>query len=286
MRVATKTGSRSKTNRPTRVSARIMDAIQKRLPGPFHAAIHRARGQDILLYSAALAFYAIVSVIPLTILIMWILSVILGDQRTHQLAQEIRRVSPENIGADQALERVANLGTKLGIVSILTAVWPATAYGSGLERAFDRLGPTADRRLEGLRGRGLFLLVILPTFILGSLIGSFLGTVALGTSGVVRIVGFVLALATGFVAASVGLVLIYRIFPPTRLSWRQILVAILVGAAGISVLSVLFILFVALGASFQDHYATSGLAGLVLLAVWLFLSNALVLTGYRVARES
>jgi membrane protein len=243
-----------------------MDGVQKLLPGPFRGTLGRARGQDILLYSAALAFYAMVSVIPLTILVMWILSVILGDQRTHQLAEEIRRVSPENIGADQALERVAS---QAGIASILTALWPATAYGSGLERAFDRLGPKADRSLGGLRGWGMFLLVILPTFILGSLIGSFLGTVALGTDGLASIVGFVLALATGFLAASVGLVLIYRIFPPKRLSGRQILVATLVGAAGISVLSFLFILFVALGANFQEHYATSGLAGLVLLAVWL-----------------
>ena len=83
-----------------------------------------------------------------------------------------------------------------------------------------------------------------------------------------------------------GLVLIYRIFPPKRLSRRQIRVATLVGAAGISVLSFLFILFVVVGANFQEHYATSGLAGLVLLAVWLFLSNALILTGYRVALES
>jgi hypothetical protein len=70
----------------------------------------------------------------------------------------------------------------------------------GLECAFDRLGPRADRRLEGLRGRGFFLLVILPIF--------------------------------------------------------------------------------------EEHYATSGLAGLVLLALWLFLSNAMVLIGYRVALKS
>jgi membrane protein len=263
-----------------------MDGVHKLLPEPLRGALGRARGQDVLLYSAGLAFYAIVSVVPLTILVMWILSAILGDQRTHQLAQEIRRLSPENIGADQALERVANLGSKLGIASILTALWPATAYGSGLERAFDRLGPKTDRSLEGLRGRGMFLLVILPTFILGSLVGSFLGTVALGTSGVARIVGYVLALVTGFLAASVGLLLIYRIYPPRRLSWRQILVATLVGAAGISVLSFLLIVFVAFGANFEAHYATSGLAGLVLVSVWLFLSNALILTGYRVALES
>jgi membrane protein len=263
-----------------------MDWVQERLPPGLARMVKRTRGQDILLYAAALAFYAVVSVVPLTILVMWIVSLVLGDQRTHQLAEEIRRSAPRNIGADQALERVAQLGTNLGIISLVAALWPATAYGSGLERAFDRLGPRADRRLEGLRGRGLFFVVILPTFIMGCLIGSFLGAAALGSEGAGRIIGYVLALASGFLAAAACLVLIYRLFPPTPLTWSRILRATVVAAAGISVLSVLFILFIQLGANFEQHYATSGLAGLVLLALWLFLSNALVLAGYRVALET
>jgi hypothetical protein len=46
------------------------------------------------------------------------------------------------------------------------------------------------------------------------------------------------------------------------------------------------VLYVILGANFQEHYATSGQAGLVLLAVWLFLANVLVLAAYRVALET
>lgn len=256
------------------------------MPRPVRDFIKKARAQDILLYSAALAFYGIVSVIPLTILAMWIVSLVLGDPRTHELAQQLRRIMPESIGADQALERVADLGTRVGIISVITGLWPATAYGSGLERAFDRLSPRADKRLEGLKGRGLFFLVLLPVFILGSLVGSFAGTKALGSSGAAKIVGYAIALATGFVAAAAALVLIYRIFPPQRLRWGQILRATLIAAAGISVLSLVVVLILSLGANFQDHYATSGLAGIVLLAVWLFLSNALVLVGYRVALES
>jgi YihY family inner membrane protein len=239
-----------------------------------------------LLYSAALGFYGIVSVIPLTIVAMWIVSLVLGDQRTHHLAQDLRRYMPKSIGADQALERVADLGARLGVVSLITALWPATAYGSGLERAFDRLSPRADRRLEGLRGRGLFFLVILPLFIVGSLAGSFAGTKALGSSGAPRIVGYAIALGTGFVVTAAALILIYRMFPPVRLRWGQILRATLTAAAGISVLSLILVLIITLGANFQAHYATSGLAGIVLLALWLFLSNALVLVGYRLALES
>jgi hypothetical protein len=40
-----------------------------------------------------------------------------------------------------------------------------------------------------------------------------------------------------------------------------------------------------LGTDFEHRYATSGLAAVVLLGVWLFLTNALILVGYQVALE-
>lgn len=260
--------------------------MQGRLPRPVRDFIKRVRAQDVLLYSAALAFYALVSIVPLTILVMWVISLVLGDQRTHQLAQELRTLAPKSIGADQALQRVADIGIRLGVISLITGLWPATAYGSGLERAFDRLSPGADKRLEGLKGRGLFLLVILPIFILGSLLGCFAGTKAFASSGVARVVGYGVALGTGFLATAVALVLIYRIFPPHRLTWPQTLRATLIAGAGISVLSLVFVLILTLGANFESHYATSGLAGIVLLALWLFLSNVLVLVGFRAALQT
>lgn len=264
----------------------LVERIESWLPRPVRNVVEHARTDDVLMYAAALGFYAIVSVVPLTILVLWIVSVVLGDQRVQQLAAEIGRIAPKNLGADRIVERVAQLGTRLGIIAVITALWPATAYGSGLERAFDRLGPKRDQRLEGLRGRGLFFLVLLPVFVLGSLIGSFAGSEALGTKGVARILGFGLALATGFLATAIGLVLIYRIFPPAKLSWRAALRATLTAATGISVLSSLFVAYLSAGANFQEHYATSGLASLVLLALWLFVANVLLLAGYRVALEA
>src|SRR6266542_6880361 len=72
----------------------------------------------------------------------------------------------------------------------------------------------------------------------------------------------------------------------TRLSWREAFRATITAATGISVLSFLLVLYVSLGANFEKHYATSGLAALVLLAVWLFLANVLVLASYRVVLET
>ncbi len=263
-----------------------MERMEARLPRPLRSIAERAHTNDVLVYAAALAFYAIVSVVPLTILVLWLVSVVLGDDRVRQLATEIGRAAPKNLGADRIVERVAQLGSRLGVVAIITGLWPATAYGSGLERAFDRLGPKGDERLEGLRGRGLFFLILLPVFVLGSLVGSFAGSEALGTKGLARIIGYALALGTGFLGTAVALILIYRIFPPTRLSWKEAFRATLTAATGISVLSFLLVLYVSLGANFEEHYATSGLAAMVLLAVWLFLSNVLVLASYRVALET
>ena len=197
----------------------------------------------------------------------------------QELARELGRVAPKNIGTDKLVQRIADIGTRLGVVAAITGLWPATAYGSGLRRAFDRLAGRKEQE-AGLRGRGLLLLVLLPVFVVGSLGASFAGTETLGSSTAGKIVGFAVALGTGFLATAGALVLIYRIFPPERMRWGAIARATITTAAGISVLSALLIVFLEFGANFSQHYATSGLAGVVLLAVWLFLANVLAPTAY------
>src|SRR5438067_6650679 len=97
--------SRTRARALTTAPRRLADRVQDLLPTPVERFLRHARTQDVMLYSAALGFYGIVSVVPLTIVVMWIVSLVLGDQRTHQLAQELRRIMPRSIGADQALER-------------------------------------------------------------------------------------------------------------------------------------------------------------------------------------
>jgi hypothetical protein len=52
------------------------------------------------------------------------------------------------------------------------------------------------------------------------------------------------------------------------------------------VLSLGYVVFLNVGADFERRYATSGLAAIVLLALVLFLANALMLVGYEVAQDS
>ena len=268
----------------TRSASRWVDRLERRLPRPVRTVFERSRNQDILLFASGVSFYALVSAVPLAIFVVWIVSLIVGDQRIHSIASDLRRVAPKNLNVGEFVNRVASLGTSLGVPALITALWPASSYGAGLRRAFDRIGPKNPRELKGLKGRGLALVVLLPLFVMGSLIGSYAGTAVLGNGTWQLAVGIPLSLLIGFVGTAIGVALIYWIFPPERMPLRQILKGTLWSAATISLLSLGFTIF-ANTVDFQNHYGTAGVAAIVLLAVWLFLANALLLVGFRVALD-
>jgi membrane protein len=272
--------------RTRRAAASWADRTERRLPGPIRGLVSRIRGDDVLLFSAGLAFYALVSILPLTIMVMWVTGLILGDQRLHQLAAEAGRLAPGRLGGNRMVQRLAQIGTTAGIGAIVTGLWPATAYGSGLKRAFDRLMHGQDEPAKGLRGRGLALLVLLPLFTVGTLGGALAGSKALGSGTAGVVAGACLALLVGFAAALGALVLIYWIFPPKRLRWPSILRGAAFAAAGIAVLSLGFVLYLASGTDLAQHYASGALAMLVLLGLWLFCSNVMMLVGYKLALET
>ena len=258
--------------------------LVQRLPEAPRRILEPLGQEDVMLLSAGLGFYALVSIAPLVILVLWLTSLFLGDAEINTLSERVARVAPRSLGIDSALKRVAELGNKLGFWAVATGVWPATAYGAGLVRAFDRLRKHRSKP-KGMRGRGLLLGLLLPIFVVGTLGGAYAGLRVLGAEGSVRILGVGIGLITAF-AASVGTVsLIYRFFPRHEMEWRPAIKGAVTACVGISLISVLFMAYLAVGANFKDHYVTSGLAGVVLLAVWLFLANALILVGYQTALE-
>lgn len=257
--------------------------LRRRLPAPIRGALEEVSGQDVPLHAAGLAFYALISLIPLTIVAMWIASLAAGDDRVRRLAEALAAIAPRNLGADRALVRVAELGTSLGVAAIVAALGPATAYGSGLARAFRRLSPEdPPEELRGLLGRGLLLVAIVPVFVVGSMVGAFAAT-SLFHEGLLRALGWAVALVSAFVAPAVATALIYRIFPPETLPWRAVVRGAAVAGGGTALLTVAFAAVLALGSDFTKYYAISGVAGIVLLAAWLFVANAVLLTGYKVA---
>lgn len=259
--------------------SRAMGWLGERFPRT-RDLVRRLAGHDILFSASGLAFYALVSLAPSVIVVLWITSLFMGDQRVHRFANELGNAAPQSIGVDQIVRSVAQRGTSLGLLAAVTGLWPASAYGAGLTRAFNRV---ADGKYElpGLRGRVLLILIVLPLSTIGALVVSYLGTTLVRSTVFHGVVTGLLALGMGFVWIGAATLAIYRIFPPERLAWSAIARATLIAAGGTAALSALFVLFLDMGANFKEHYATSAIAALVLVGVWLYLSNALLLAGFR-----
>lgn len=266
----------------------LADIVEARLPGPVASVVHKLCTEDLFLLAAALAFYALVSVVPFAVLALWVVSLFTGKAEVHQMADRLAQMLPANLGVQKAFTRVADLGGSLGLGALVAMLWPATAYGGGLRRAFARLSADQEEEGKGIRGRALALglLGVVPALALVGLVASYLGTTLFGRGGGARLAGWLLSLAFGFIASTIAVAAIYRLFVPRPLSWAAIGRGAATAAAAISVVSFVYVVFLNTGVDFQNRYATSGLAAVVLLAGWLFLSNALILVGFQVAQET
>ncbi len=265
----------------------IADAVEERLPAPAAGVVRRLRSEDVFFVSAGLSFYALVSVVPFAILVLWLVSLITGKARVHEAAEQLAVHLPANLGVENALQRVADLGVRLGVGALAALVWPATAYGAGLRRSFERLADYRDEDVKGLRGRALALslLGVVPAFALAGLVAAYLGTAVVGDGLLAQIGGWALALTFGFAASAMGVAVIYRLFAPVPLGWQSIARGAVAAAAAISVVSLGYVIFLSSGVDFERRYATSGLAAVVLLAFWVFMTNALILVGFQIAQE-
>ncbi len=260
----------------------------ERLPQPVDDLVSRLKGEDLFMLAAGLAFYALVSVAPFAILVLWVLSLVTGDTRVQEVGDRLARLAPHRLNVDEAFRRVADLGAGLGVGALAALLWPATAYGAGIMRAFERLSPSPERTAKGMRGRAriLALLGVMPALALSGLVASYLGTTILEEGIVARMAGWAIALVFGFAATWVTVVAIYLIFGRRGSGWRALGRGATVAAGTISVLSLVYVVFLNVGTDFERRYATSGLAAIVLLAVWLFLANALMLVGYQIAQDA
>jgi membrane protein len=264
------------------MSLALVDRARRRLPGWFQQAVQPGTAFEIFPFASGLAFYALVSLTPLLILMVWVASLVMPDPELRELSRQVARLTPPELGAGRAVLRIADLGTGLGLASVAGVLWPASSYGAGLKRAFVHLSMAERERHPGLRGRGLLLILLLPLFVIGSLAAA-VAVTGLFTDGLARVAGWVVAIPAAFLGAWVAMTVIYRMFPPDVLSWSRIVRAAAFTATGVAVLSVIFTVFMDV-ADFRDQYAISAVAAIVLVALWLFWANVLVLIGYRVAR--
>jgi membrane protein len=237
---------------------------------------------DVMILSAAVAFYAILSLAPLLILLVTATSW-LGEGTQQRIVQQVSDVvGPQASQTIQTIflqakekQSVATLSAVLGLAATVLA---ATSGLIQLQTALNRILKVRVRR--GLiftwlwkRLLSLLLILVIGAILIASVVISSATSAVLSQSGVIwKIVNVVLSLLV-FTAAFMAM---YKVLPDAELAWKDTLF----GSVLTAVLFMAGTYGIGQYISRTGKGSVYGAAGsLVILLLWLFYTSIVVLVG-------
>ncbi len=162
-----------------------------RRPGPnsFARELWRiVRDADITTSSAAVAYYAILTVVPLSFVALAIASFFLGGRESQQVARQVVQLlhldAPTTQSAiEQQVRQLAGPAGGLGLLGLVPAAWSGSALFGAFRRALARMFGAPPVRMVHGRLRDLALVAGLALLVLASLAASglpaYLGAVSI-----------------------------------------------------------------------------------------------------------
>jgi len=246
--------------------------------------------------AAAISYYALFSLFPLTLLAVSIFGIVIRDPRVQDavLAAIIGFLPIQDQSIANSLRNVAALGPTLTVVSALGSLWSAGALSAALRSALNVV-------FEAQTGRPWFRAKIIDYVFLPIIALPLVGGIVLTTLwriaqvefgqalGVVKSpVSFSFfwnagALAIPLVLTFVAFMLTYWILPNRRPRFRHIWPGALLAAVGFEALKFGFAAYVEHFASFNLIYGSLG--SVIVLLFWVYLTANIVIFGGEVAAE-
>lgn len=237
------------------------------------AAVDLARHRDVSFLAGGIAFFAFFSIIPITVLVLAIGSLVGGEQFAVRVLSVVESYLSQE-GSDILSEALADSRGLAGAsaVSGVLLLWSALKVFRAIDIAFDRVYEiqSSTSLPEQLRNGLIVLLAIGAGFGLLVAVQVLLGRVGVSTtSGLL-----------GWPAAIVGLLVVlvplYYILPPVRQRIWTILPGTLFAVIGIVLLQQLFQIYAAQASRYQAY----GLIGAVLLfLLWLYFGSLILVLG-------
>lgn len=266
----------------TALRERIGAAVD-RLPPRLRSLARRLVNRDLMAQASSLAFYGLVSALPLIMLTLAAVSAIAGDDAVQQFVQQASASGPD--GSSAFLGQLARNGGSFTLATVVFTLWPATAYGGGLRRALARASGQ-DEQGSGLRGRlrAVGLVLLLPILMLAGLPMMFVLTALSGDGAAATALGWVLALAAATLVGTLVTAGLYQAFSPEDIGWRSTLAGAALTSAATSLFSALFVVYLRV-ADTEERFGGGTIAIVVMLGLWLFVANALLLAGYHAGLE-
>lgn len=262
---------------PTRERQRAQRRERRlaRLKGSLPVALARRFIElDILTHAASLAFYALLSLAPLLVLLLWLTASLYGsaqeaivDQVGELAGREAASVADTVIAnADQR----PGIGSIAGLWSTLLLFVGATAVFARLQDALNLIFRTDAARLPGLRAwirkRVLSFGVVLALgflLLVATTVSTLLQLILAGMPSLLPVFGSLASMAL----YALSFALLYHFLPDRRVRWRQALFGGLI-TAGLFVLGRWAIGIYLASAAPGSAYGSMG--AMVLLLVWMY----------------
>ena len=244
--------------------------------------------------AAAISYFALFSLFPITLLAVSVFGIVLRDAETQARVLEaiVDALPVEETSIEDSLRNLAGLGPTLTVVSFLGAAWTAGALSGAVRRAIN-VTFDVDRARPLLRGKlvDYSLLPVVGTLFIGSFILTAGWRVAQASTDA-RFATFggqldwlwdVGALAIPAALSFLTFLFIYWLLPNRRMQLRFIWPGAAVAAAGTELTKFGFAIYLANFANYDVVYGS--LAGVIVLLFWVYLSANILLFGAEVAAE-
>ena len=251
--------------------------------------------------AAAISYYALLSLFPLTLGLIAIMSFVQDAPSPETITSWVASFLPgsENLVKVEIESVLAVRGT-IGLFALVGLFWAGSAIFGGITRSINRAWDVhTDRPLYLSKARQLVMAVLTGfLFLFSTSITTFLrvyerfaeinvpfGNMLISPFGdvLVSTTSLVILHASSFVLVLTVFLMLYKYMPNTRTYWRYIWLGALVAAILFETTKNLFIIYLNAFTNFEDVYGT--LAPVVALLLWTYLSGLILILGAELSSE-
>ncbi len=240
--------------------------------------------------AAALSYYAVFSIFPLSLLLAVSISALLGPAAAEeQIAQGLALFLPQEtetieLFQDNLADALEQSGS-FGLFAVVGLTWSALGLFSNLTASLDRIFQApATRSLWRKRLLAFFMTLVLILLVLVSFL----------TSGVLRLVDAFLitnpsvwiTISTFFLPFGLNMVifaLLFRYVPSRQVHWDAIWPAAILGAIGLELAKSAFALYLGTLTNFQFVYGS--IATVIVLLLWAYLVACIFLVSAEICSQ-
>jgi membrane protein len=258
----------------------------KKMIAFFQCLISRFREDDVPSLGAQLTYYLILAFFPFLIFLISIIG--LANISAEDMIREFTRVLPSDSGTTvRSIISEITLSSNGALLSfgMLATIWAASngvnAIIKGLNKAYDEVENRPFWKVRGLSVLATFVLALviiisMLMLVFGKGIGEYLFQWMNYPDGFLFIWSIV-KLAIPIVALFIVFMLLYRVTPNRKLTWRGVIPGSIFTTIGWIVTSLLFSFYVNEFGNYTKTYGSLG--GIIVLLIWLYLSSIIIILG-------